>query len=140
MKVKSRMTPSPITITPETTHRQAVALMEQHNIRRLPVLDKKKRLIGIVSQSDLLSSAPSQATTLSMYEITSLMDKLTVDKIMTTPVIAVDENCSLAGAARIMLDNRIGALPVMRDEELVGIITETDIFKAFVEVLGGGEP
>src|SRR5690606_22208179 len=106
MKVKSRMTPSPITITPETTHRQAVALMEQHNIRRLPVLDKKKRLIGIVSQSDLLSSAPSQATTLSMYEITSLMDKLTVDKIMTTPVIAVDENCSLAGAARIMLDNR----------------------------------
>lgn len=140
MKVKSCMTPSPITITPETTHRQAVALMEQHNIRRLPVLDKKKRLIGIVSQSDLLSSAPSQATTLSMYEITSLMDKLTVDKIMTTPVIAVDENCSLAGAARIMLDNRIGALPVMRDEELVGIITETDIFKAFVEVMGGGEP
>ena len=127
MKVKSRMTPSPITITPETTHRQAVALMEQHNIRRLPVLDKKKRLIGIVSQSDLLSSAPSQATTLSMYEITSLMDKLTVDKIMTTPVIAVDENCSLAGAARIMLDTASRAAGDA--DELVSIITETDIFR-----------
>lgn len=140
MKVKQRMTPSPITITPDTTHREAMALMDKHNIRRLPVLDTKRRLIGLVSESDLLSSSPSQATSLSMYEISSLLDKLTVDKIMATPVVAVEEDCSLAGAARIMLDNRVGALPVMRGEELVGIITETDIFKAFVEVMGGGEP
>lgn len=140
MKVKQRMTPSPITITPDTTHREALALMDKHNIRRLPVLDKNRRLIGLISKTDLLSSSPSQATSLSMYEITSLLDKLTVSKIMASPVIAVDEECSLAGAARIMLDNRIGSLPVMRDDDLVGIITETDIFKAFVEVMGGGEP
>lgn len=139
MKVKQRMTPDPITITPDTTHRQAVALMDKHGIRRLPVV-KDGRLIGMVSQSDLVSSAPSKATSLSMYEITTLLDKLTVDRIMTTPVIAVDENCSLAGAANIMLKHRIGALPIVRGEELVGIITETDIFRAFVEVMGGGEP
>lgn len=140
MKVKQRMTPSPFTISPDTTHREALALMDKHNIRRLPVLDKNKKLIGIISQTDLLSSSPSQATSLSMYEITSLLDKLEVSKIMSSPVIAVDEECSLAGAASIMLDHRIGALPVMRGSELIGIITETDIFKAFVEVMGGGEP
>lgn len=140
MKVKQRMTPDPITITPDTTHRQAVALMEKHGIRRLPVVGKDGRLIGMVSQSDLVGSAPSKATSLSMYEITTLLDKLTVDRIMTTPVIAVDEECSLAGAANIMLKHRVGALPIVRGEELVGIITETDIFRAFVEVMGGGEP
>ncbi len=140
MKVKQRMTPNPITITPQTTHSQAVALMREHHIRRLPVLDKRGKLVGIVSHKDLLSTAPSPATTLSVYEIYTLLDELTVDKFMVHPVLAVDEDCSLAAAAQFMIDKTISCLPVMRGEELVGLITETDIFKTFVEVLGGDEP
>jgi acetoin utilization protein AcuB len=140
MRVKDRMTPNPITCTPKTTHREAMKLMQDHNIRRLPVLDDKGRLVGIVSDSDLLRTAPSEATTLSVFEIYTLLDKLTVGRIMTHPVMAVDETCGLASAAHYMVEHKIGSLPVMAGEKLVGIITETDIFKAFVEVMGGGEP
>ncbi|HEC21437.1 MAG TPA: CBS domain-containing protein [Chloroflexi bacterium] len=140
MKVKYRMTPNPITATPETTHREAVDLLRQYNIRRLPILDREGRLVGIVVAEDLYSAQPSPATTLSIYEIYTLLDKLTLAQIMTTPVYAVDEDCGLASAAHFMAEKKISCLPVMRGEELVGIITETDIFKAFVEVLGGGEP
>jgi acetoin utilization protein AcuB len=140
MNVKQRMTPSPITANRKTTHQQAMKLMREHHIRRLPVVDRNGHLIGIVTMSDLLSAAPSQATSLSIYEIYTLLSELTLDQIMTSPVYAVNEDCPLAQAARLMLDHHIGALPVMRGDELVGIITETDIFRMFVEVLGGGEP
>jgi len=140
MNVKQRMTPDPITATPKMSHRQAVEIMQDNNIRRLPVVDDRGRLVGIVSERDLLSTAPSQATTLSIYEIYTLLDKLTLDKIMSSPVLAVDEDCGLANAAHIMHQNKIGCLPVVRGDELIGIITETDIFGTLVEVLGGGEP
>jgi len=140
MKVKQRMTASPITASPGTSHRQAVQMMHDNNIRRLPVVDDAGKLIGIVSESDLLSTAPSQATTLSIYEVYTLLEKLTLKEIMTSPVIAVEEDCGLANAAHIMNQNKIGCLPVVRGEDLVGIITETDIFSTLVEVLGGGEP
>lgn len=140
MNVKQRMTPSPITVDPKTTHQRAMKLMKEHQIRRMPVIDKKGHLVGIVTMSDLLSAAPSQATSLSIYEIYTLLNDLTVDQIMTSPVYAVSEECSLAQAARLMLDHHISALPIMRGDELVGIITETDIFKTFVEIMGGGEP
>lgn len=140
MKVRQRMTSNPITATPKTTHQEAVRLMRERHVRRLPVVDSKGKLVGIVSEEDLLSSAPSPATSLSVYEIYALLDKLTLDRIMVKPVYAVDEECSLAAAAQFMIDQEIGCLPVMRGKDLIGIITETDIFKAFVEVLGGNEP
>lgn len=140
MKVKQRMTPNPITIGPKTSHRDAVELMRENKIRRLPVVDRKGKLIGIVTETDLLSTSPSSATTLSIFEIYTLLDKLMIDQIMTKPVYAVEEDCSLEATARFMIDKRISGFPVVRGEELVGVITETDIFKAFVEVLGGGEP
>lgn len=140
MKVKQRMTSSPITATLKTTHQEAVRLMREHRVRRLPVVDHKGKLAGIVSEEDLLSTAPSPATSLSVYEIYTLLNKLTLDQIMIKPVYAVDEECSLAAAAQFMIDKEIGCLPVMRGKELVGIITETDIFRAFVEVLGSNEP
>lgn len=140
MKVKQRMTPNPITASPETTHSEAVALMRENHIRRLPVVDKHGKLIGIISDKDLLSTAPSPATTLSVYEIYTLLDELTVDKFMVHPVLAVSDDCGIANAARFMIENKISCLPIMHDNTLVGIITETDIFKTFVEVLGGGEP
>jgi acetoin utilization protein AcuB len=140
MKVKQRMTSSPITATPKTTHQEAVNVMREHHIRRLPVLDNKRQLVGMVSEEDLLSSAPSPATSLSVYEIYALLNKLTLDQIMVRPVYAIDEECSLAAAAQFMIDKEVGCLPVMRSKELIGIITETDMFRAFVEVLGSNEP
>lgn len=138
MYVGRRMTANPVTVTPDTTHTQATTLMREKQIRRLPVVEDGK-LVGIIVEKDLLSTQPSPATTLSIYEIYSLLDKLTVRSIMSSPVFTVLEQCPLEEAASIMLEKRIGCLPVMRDNKLVGIITETDIFRALVEVLGGGQ-
>ncbi|GAB4574809.1 MAG: CBS and ACT domain-containing protein [Anaerolineae bacterium] len=138
MIVARRMTPNPITATPDMTHPQALDLMRKNNIRHLPVLENGK-LVGIVAENDLLSSRPSPATTLSIYEIYSLLDNLKLRQIMSSPVYAVEEDCPLEEAARILTEKKITALPVMRGEELVGIITEIDLFRALVDVLGGDD-
>jgi acetoin utilization protein AcuB len=93
-----------------------------------------------VAEKDILYASPSPATSLSIHEIHYLLAKLTVAEIMTKKVITVTEDTPLEEAARVMADTRIGALPVMQDGKLVGIITETDIFKGFVELLGTREP
>ncbi len=140
MLVSERMTANPITATVKTTHSEAVASMRQHRIRRLPVLDAHGRLVGIVVEKDLLSTAPSPATTLSIYEVHALLSKLRLADIMTTPVLTVAADCPVEEAARIMIAHRIGCLPVMHEEVLVGVITETDIFKTLAEALGAGQP
>lgn len=140
MRVKNRMTHSPITATVKTTYAEALRLMKNNQIQHLPIVDKHTHLAGIVAHSDMLRVEPSPATTLSVYEMVSLLDQVTMDKVMQHPVLAVDENCTITNAAKFMLENNIGCLPVMRDaesEELVGIITDTDIFKTFVEITGG---
>lgn len=139
MFVRDYMTREPLTISPETTHPDAVALMRKHRIRRLPVVSKG-RLVGIVSEQDLLSNQPSPATSLSVYEIIELLAKLRIQDIMVKPVMTVEGDCPMEEAACIMVSKKIGCLPVMEGEKLVGIITETDIFRALVEVLGGKEP
>jgi acetoin utilization protein AcuB len=139
MLVGNWMTRNVVTGTPQMSHREALDLMRQHRFRRLPILDGK-RLVGIVSEEDLLSTAPSPATTLSIYEIYTLLDKLTLSKIMISPVVTVDPDCPLVDAAQIMMQKKIGCLPVLQGDELVGLITETDIMKILVEMLGGGEP
>lgn len=140
MLVQERMTGNPITATVNTSHSEAVGLMRQHRIRRLPVLDLAGRLVGIVVEKDILSTAPSPATVLSIYEVHALLSKLRLADIMTTPVLTVTEDCPVEEAARIMITHRIGCLPVMRGATLVGVITETDIFKTLAEALGAGEP
>ena len=139
MRVKNKMTPSPITASLKTNYNQALRLMQQNQIKNLPVVDKKGKLVGIVAHSDMLRAEPSHVTTLSVYEIASLLEKVTMDKIMSRPVFAVDEKCSITNAASFMLANNFKCLPVVRDEKLVGIITDTDIFKTFVEITGGGQ-
>jgi acetoin utilization protein AcuB len=119
---------------------EALKLMRQERVRRFPVVDKQGRLVGIVSDKDLLNASPSDATSLSIYEVNYLLNKLQVKEIMTRNVIAITENTPLEEAARIMADNKIGGLPVIRDKEVVGIITETDLFKVFLELLGAREP
>jgi len=137
MLVRDRMSHNPITITNDTTVLDALDLMNKRKVRRLPILDGKGRLVGIVSDKDLLRSTPSPATTLAKYEIPEAFQKLTVEKVMTRNVITVTEDTTLEEAACILLDKRIGGLPVMRGETLVGIITETDMFKSLLTLMGG---
>ncbi len=136
MLVGERMTKRPITVTEDTTLPEALELMRKEKIRRLPVLDKHGKLVGIVTELDLLRASPSPATTLSVYEIPYLLAKVKMREIMTTDVITVTEDTPIEEAARIMADNKIGGLPVMRGDKLVGIITETDLFKLFLELFG----
>ncbi len=137
MLVRELMTPNPFIINPDTSVGQALHSMREHNVRRLPVVDSHGRLVGIVSDKDLLHNLPSPATTLSMWEIPELLGKLKVEKVMTRDVITVSEKTPLEEAARIMADKKIGGLPVMQGPDLVGIITETDLFKSLLELLGG---
>jgi len=139
MLVKDRMTPDPITITPEMTHKQAAELMREHNIHHLPVVTKEGKLVGIVVEETLLAAQPSSATTLSIYEIHSLLSRLKIKDIMQREVHTTAPDCPLEEAARLMLDEDIGCLPVMHKERVTGIITDTDIFQSLVTFLGGGQ-
>ncbi len=140
MLVRELMTRPPVTINHDTSVPDALRLMREKKVRRLPVLDPHDKLVGIVSDKDLLYASPSPATTLAVWEITDLLGKLKVEKVMTRNVITVGEETPLEEAARIMADSKIGGLPVMRGSELVGIITETDLFKSLLELLGGRRP
>ena len=106
------------------------------NISKLPVMDKEDKLVGIITKNDLAKAGPSQATTLDMYEIGYLLSKLTVEKIMTKKVKSVSETEVVEEAARIMVDNQIGCLPVMQDDIMVGIVTESDLFHLFTDMFG----
>jgi len=133
------MTKNPITVKPDLPIAEALEWMRREKVRRFPVLDKKDKLVGIVTYDDLLYAAPSSVTSLSMWEVTYLLSQVTVEETMTKDVITVQEECPLEEAARLMSDNKIGGLPVMRDDILVGIITESDLFNAFLELFGGHE-
>lgn len=140
MLILDRMTTNPITILPRTAFNDAFALMKRNGFRRLPVVDRSGNLVGIVVEKDLLRASPSSATSLSVYEINYLLSQLTVENVMSSPVITAPPNLPLEEAAGLMVKHKIGCLPVLNGRELVGIITETDIFKALAEVLGGGSP
>ena len=137
MLVRDLMTSNPVTVHPETSVPDALRLMRERKVRRLPVVDGHGRLVGIVSDKDLLYASPSPATTLAVWEIPELLSKLKIEKVMTRDVITVSEKTPLEEAARLMADKKIGGLPVMQGPDLVGIITETDVFKSLLELLGG---
>jgi acetoin utilization protein AcuB len=139
MLVGERMTRDPVIIRDDTPIDEAMKIMRDNKVRRLPVLNNKGALVGIVSERDLLYASPSPATSLSIHELHYLISKIKVSDVMVTEVITVTEDTPLEEAARIMADNKIGGLPVMSNGELVGIITETDLFKIFLELLGARE-
>jgi acetoin utilization protein AcuB len=139
MLVKNRMTPNPVTVGPDTFFAQAMRTMGEGGYRHLPVVDKKGILVGVVTQTDLLRASPSPATSLSVSEVNYLLASLRIREVMSSPVITVTEDTPLEEAARLLVENKIGCLPVMRGGKLVGMITETDMFKSFVEILGGEE-
>jgi acetoin utilization protein AcuB len=129
-----------LTISPETPVQDALAQMRREDVRRFPVINKHGKMVGIVSESDLQNASPSEATTLSVWEINYLLSKITVERVMSKELLTTCEDCPIEEAARLMADKKIGALPVMRDDKLVGIITETDLFKLFLEMFGGRKP
>jgi acetoin utilization protein AcuB len=141
MLIRERMTRSPVLCSPDLSVNEAFDLIKKEHIRRIPVVNKNGKLIGIVSDKDLLRVTPSPATTLSAFEVPYLLSKVKVQDVMTRKVITVKEDTPIEDAARIMVDNKIGGLPVVDDDNaVVGIITETDIFKTFIELLGARKP
>ena len=136
MLVEERMTSPAITIGPDVSVPDALAMMRREKVRRFPVIDRHGNLIGIISEKDLLNAAPSDATTLSIWEINYLLNKLTIDKVMTKNVITITRDTPIEEAARIMADNKVGGLPVVEGEKVVGIVTETNLFRIFLELFG----
>ena len=136
MIIANVMTRNPIFVSPDMSVNDARALMTREKIGKLPVLDKNNRLVGIVTKKDLVKAGPSAATSLDMYEISYLLSKLKVETVMERNVLTVQQTEVVEEAARIMADSQVGCLPVMKGELLVGIITETDLFRTFVDMFG----
>jgi len=130
------MTRNPLYIHPDMSVPDARAFMKKEKVGRLPVLDKNNKLVGIVTERDLINASPSVATTLDMYEMSYLLSKLKVEKVMQKKVVTVEEDVVVEEAARIMVDNNISALPVMRDGALVGIVSDGDLYRLFINLFG----
>lgn len=140
MLVKYRMTPDPVTVTPDTSLKDALELLRSEPFRHLPVVDEEGKLVGVVTEKSLVYASPTPTTTLSVFEVDYILSRTKIGQVAQGPVITVGPDLPLEEAARMMIDHRIGCLPVVEDEKLIGIISDTDIFRVFVEGLGGGHP
>lgn len=140
MLVRSRMTPNVLTVSPETTLGEALAMTREHNIRHLPVVDNGT-LVGLVTDRDLrLAAPPVWATDTDYAALRATFENKKVADVMTSKaIVATTEDTPIEDAARLLYEHRIGCVPVMRDSELVGIVTETDVMRAFVELFGSTE-
>ena len=130
LRVGDIMSVSPVTITPSTLVHEAQALMQQRKIRHLPVL-QDGRLVGMLSDRDIRLVLPSPATSLTVWEIRHLLEKLTVGEVMTYFVMTTAPDCPVTEAVGRMLGHKVGALPIVEDHQVVGILTRTDILRAF---------
>ncbi|MCX6059623.1 MAG: CBS and ACT domain-containing protein [Chloroflexi bacterium] len=138
MFVGERMSHPVISVTPEAPIHDVLVMFKKEHIRRAPVM-KDGKLVGIVSQRDLLNASPSPVTSLSVWEMNYLISKVTVKQVMSKKVKTIDTDTPIEEAARIMADSKIGGMPVMRSGQVVGIITETDLFKILLELMGARE-
>ena len=131
-----------ITVTPDTRLIEADNILRKYDIRRLPVVDNDGNLLGIVTSGDIREASPSDATTLSIWELNYLLAKLPISEVMTPTPIAVYMTDTIAQAASLMLENKVSGLPVLDpvNDRLKGIITESDIFRLVVQTWGEGQP
>jgi len=134
MLIKDRMTKHPLTISEDESIAETHRYMQDQDVRHLPVLNKAGDMVGLVAESDLLKAQPSAVTSLSMWEIHYLLDRVKVKDVMVREVITTTEDCPIEDAAQHMLEHKISCLPVVRKGKLVGIITETDLFRVFLEM------
>jgi len=137
MKVRDRMSENVIAVGMDTNINEAFSLMKENNIRRLPIVEKGK-VTGIITLSDLNQAAPSSATTLSIHELNYLLAKTKIKDVVfkKQKLITIEPNNYIETAAKVMRKYRISGLPVVENNQLVGIVTETDIFDAFIDILG----
>jgi acetoin utilization protein AcuB len=140
MLVQDRMTSNPTIVTTETSLKEALELVRSKPFRHLPVLDEDGKLVGIVTEKSLVYASPISTTTLSVFEVDYILSRTKIGQIIQGDVVAVGPDLPIEEAARVMIDHSIGCLPVVEDDKLVGIISDTDIFRVFVEGLGGGHP
>lgn len=138
MAVKDFMTRKVVYISPNTTIAHAADMMREQELHRLPVIENDQ-LVGLVTEGTIAEASPSKATSLSIYEMNYLLNKTKVGDVMIRDVVTISQFASLEDATYLMLKNKIGILPVVDNEQLYGVITDRDIFKAFLEVSGYGE-
>ncbi|HRK75757.1 MAG TPA: CBS domain-containing protein [Streptococcus parasuis] len=138
MSVKDFMTRKVVYISPDTTIAHAADLMREQDLHRLPVIENDK-LVGLVTEGTIAEASPSKATSLSIYEMNYLLNKTKVKDVMIKDVITVSAYASLEDATYLMYKNEVGILPVVDNEQLYGVITDRDIFAAFLQVSGYGE-
>ncbi len=136
MDVAIFMTRDPLTVTKQASIYHARKMMEEHNIRRLPVLDGD-RLVGIVSKSDIMEAGPPDRSNSSIHELNDLFSRMRVSEIMTKHPLTVTPDTPIEVAAKLMRKYKIASLPVLEEGKVVGIITESDLFDAFIEMMGG---
>ena len=135
MLVRDWMTKDPHTVPPSTPVMEAMQLLREAGYRRLPVV-RDGRLLGIVTDRDLKEATPSTATSLSVYELNYLLSKLTLKDVMRTPVVTIGPEEAIEQAALTMEEHRVSGLPVVEKGAIVGILTITDLLRAFVDFLG----
>jgi acetoin utilization protein AcuB len=140
MLVGERMSKPVITVHPDIPVPDALNLMHSEHVRRVPVVDKHGHLVGIVTEQDLLNASASNVTTLSVWELGYLLNKITIQQVMTKQVVTINEDTPVEEAARVMADKHISGLPVVRGQEVVGMISESDLFKLLLEVFGARQP
>ena len=138
MAVKDFMTRKVVYISPNTTIAHAADMMREQKLHRLPVIENDQ-LVGLVTEGTIAEASRSKATSLSIYEMNYLLNKTKVGDVMIRDVVTISQFASLEDATYLMLKNKIGILPVVDNEQLYGVITDRDIFKAFLEVSGYGE-
>ena len=136
MLVKDQMTPNPICGHPEMPVAEAQTLMQKHRIRHLPILDDDGLLVGLITQRSLMRAVPSDVTKFSPFVMNYVLAKIKARNVMVKDMITISEDVAIEEAARTMADNKIGCLPVMRDNKLVGIISDNDLFNTMVSLLG----
>lgn len=136
MTIERRMTLNPVTISPDASVVEASELMKKEKVHRLPVLDKDKKLVGVISEKDILYASPSPASSLSIHEMAYLLSQLTVRKLMTKNPVTISKDVPVEEAARIMVDEDLSCLPVVEGDRLVGIVSKSDLFKILIELFG----
>ncbi|MDT4761373.1 CBS domain-containing protein [Sphaerochaeta sp. PS] len=136
MIIERRMTRNPVTATPDMSIAEASALMKQEKVHRLPVLDRDKKLVGLITEKDILYASPSPASSLSIHEMAYLLSKLTVKKLMSKNVVTITKDTTVEEAARMMVDQDLSCLPVLEGDKLIGIVSKSDMFKILLELFG----
>ena len=136
MTVKRMMKKNPITTTAETSIVDVADILKENHIHRLPILDKKGKLIGVITEKDILHASPSPVSSLSVYEMPYMLSRLKVSNLMTKDVRTIDPDTTVEEAAKIMVDDDLSCLPVIEGEKLVGIVSKSDMFKVLYELFG----